>query len=102
MVMWTFEFSAICFFHNDCTAKGESYGDRESAGRATTAGDAASLLDIPILPFSLAGHCGMDILKDHHESVECVASIARGKRWSVYQQSNFLCHLSFHYKPLNR
>jgi len=75
-----FEFSAICFFHTDCTARGESCGDRESAGRATTAGDAASLLGIPILPFSLGGHCGVDILKDHHESVECVASIELGAR----------------------
>lgn len=65
-----FEFLAICFFHSDCMAWGESCRDRVSAGRAATAWDAASLLGIPFLPLILAGHCGMDILKDHHESVE--------------------------------
>lgn len=51
-------------------ARGESCGDRESAGRATIAWDAASLLGIPFLLFTLTGHCSVDVLKDHHESVE--------------------------------
>lgn len=65
-----FDFSAICFFHSYCMAWGEGWRDRESAERAATAWDTASLLGIPFLPFILAGHCGMDILKNHHESVE--------------------------------
>lgn len=80
MVTWTLSFQPSVSFTLTARRGERVAGTGRVPGRATTAGDAASLLGIPILPFSLGGHCGVDILKDHHESVECVASIELGAR----------------------
>lgn len=71
---------------------GECRGGHHCLGRSQLTGH-------PFLAIYSCGAFGVDI-KDHHESVELCGQYKLGARGGLYQQSNFLCHLSFHYKPL--